>query len=31
MARKNDVNITKDGELVLLHDSTYDDTSNARE
>ena len=26
-----DVNITKDGELVLLHDSTYDDTSNARE
>lgn len=26
-----DVNITKDGELVLLHDSTYDGTSNARE
>ena len=26
-----DVNITKDGELVLLHDTTYDDTSNARE
>ncbi len=26
-----DVNITKDGELVLLHDTTYDDTSNACE
>ena len=26
-----DVNITKDGELVILHDTTYDDTSNAVE
>lgn len=26
-----DVQITKDGELVLLHNQTYDDTSNAQE